>query len=110
MVQMRMSAQEAVIGLMSLAFVEIRTMGYRREPMEWPDGPDDYHEQIRVIADMCHNLPVDLRSRSKRQRERRAIESLRFLLQRTDGPYAQWIRTRLDMLGYDYHPLLERAD
>lgn len=105
MVQRRMSAQEAVIGLMSLAFIEIRTMGYRRGPtlMEWPDGPEDYHEQMRVIADICHNLPGDLQARSKRKRERRAIESLRSHLQRTDGPYAQWIRTRLDVLAREEH-------
>ncbi|WP_433352973.1 hypothetical protein ACQP25_06825 [Microtetraspora malaysiensis] len=104
----RISAQEAVIGLMSFAFIEIRTMGYRRGPtlQEWPDGPEDYHEQIRMIADICHNLPGDLRPGSKRRRERKAIERLRFFLRGSNDPAAQWVRTRLDVLGYDYRPLL----
>ncbi len=109
---MRISAQEAVIGLMSLAFIEIRTISYRRDLtlLGWIDGPEDYHEQIRVIADICHNLPGSLSSRSKRQRERRASESLRLLLLGADDAHTQWVRTRLDELGYDYHSLLGKPD
>ncbi|MEW1844532.1 hypothetical protein AB0392_41870 [Nonomuraea angiospora] len=105
----RMSAQEAVLSLMSFAFIEIRymaRMGQAHRPAD-EDFPADFVEQIRLIADLCHNLPGDFRPRRKRERERRAIASLKFLLQRPESHHSRWVKEHLTELRYDYSHLLE---
>ncbi|GAA1277693.1 hypothetical protein Psi02_78910 [Planotetraspora silvatica] len=109
------SAQDAVRHLMGMGFIEIRFTTYlmRREMQgEEPSSPLSHLERIRMIADICHNLPGDFRWSSNQERERRAVESLRFHLRglayddSTDSQAAQWVRMQLDEVGYDYLPLL----
>ncbi|MFC4533798.1 hypothetical protein [Sphaerisporangium dianthi] len=105
------SAQDAVRHLMALGFMEIRATSHviRREVQAGEgSGSLDHLARVRMIADICHNLPGDLRPVSRGERERRAIESLRFHLRELepDDQAAQWVRARLDELGYDYVPLL----
>ena len=108
------SAQDAVRVLMALGFIEIRfTTHLVRRELEGEDlrSSLSHIERIRMIADVCHNLPGDLSSMSDRERERRAVESLKFHLRGlkhddpADGQAAQWVRARLDEAGYDYLPL-----
>jgi hypothetical protein len=96
---------------MGLAFIEIRVTAYmfRRELQgEELSGALSRIERIRMIADICHNLPGDFRPGSDRERERRAVESLKFHLRdlAPDDQAAQWVRTNLDVVGYDCLPLL----
>ncbi|GAA4599237.1 hypothetical protein GCM10023194_78820 [Planotetraspora phitsanulokensis] len=109
------SAQDAVRHLMGMGFMEIRftTHLIRREMQEeGPSSPLSYIERLRMIADVCHNLPGDFRWSSDQERERRAVESLRFHLRGlvyddpVDSQAAQWVRTQLDEVGFDYLPLL----
>lgn len=108
----RLSAQTAVRYLMGRGFIEIRATTHivRRELQGGEDlsSPLSRIDRIRMIADICHNLPADFRPGSDRERERRAVESLRFHLRKLepDDHGAQWVRTELDDLGYDYLPLL----
>lgn len=53
-------SQRAVAALCQTAFLEIRSSAYlRREIVQFGVGlgDGDYHEHIRVLADVCHNLP-----------------------------------------------------
>ena len=109
------SAQDAVSDLMALGFIEIRftTHLVRRELAgEDLSSSLSHIERIRMIANVCHNLPGDFSPTSDRERERRAVESLKFHLRGleydnpADGQAAQWVRARLDEVGYDYLPLL----
>ncbi|SDL46260.1 hypothetical protein SAMN05421874_12211 [Nonomuraea maritima] len=105
------SAQDAVRDLMALGFIEIRfTTHLLRRELAGDDlsSPLSHIERIRMIANVCHNLPGDLRPTNDRERERRAMESLKSHLRglEHDGQAAQWVRARLDELGYDYLPLL----
>ncbi|GAA1632095.1 hypothetical protein GCM10009733_031240 [Nonomuraea maheshkhaliensis] len=105
----RMSAQEAVLSLMSLAFIEIRYLARMRQVHRSVDEdfPADFIEQIRLIADLCHNLPGDFSARGKRERERRATASLKFFLRRPESHHSRWVKEHLTELGYDYSHLLE---
>jgi hypothetical protein len=106
-----LSAQEAVRVLMAFGFTGIRSRshlvrrelaaGNEEEALRWLD-------EIRVIANACHNLPADLRHGSRSERERRATENLRFHLRELapDDHEAQWVRETLDHFGFDYRYLL----
>ncbi|MEV0151774.1 MULTISPECIES: hypothetical protein [unclassified Nonomuraea] len=96
---------------MSRAFIEIRAtthMVNRELQTEDLASARDRVERIRLIADTCHNLPADFRPGSDREREQRAVESLKFHLRELDPDdhAAQRVQTELDDLGYDYLPLL----
>ncbi|WP_433514890.1 hypothetical protein ACQP2T_04280 [Nonomuraea sp. CA-143628] len=57
-----------------------------------------------MIADVCHNLPGDFLPKSRRARERKAIESLRFHLRELDPDdrAAQWVAEHPESQGFDY--------
>ncbi|SNT64027.1 hypothetical protein SAMN05216276_11099 [Streptosporangium subroseum] len=109
------SAQDAVRQLMALGFMEIRFTAHlvRQDwQSEEPGTSLSRIERMRMIADICHNLPGDFGPRSDRERERRAVESLRFHLRGlayddpADRQAAEWVRAQLDAVGYGYLSLL----
>ncbi|MFF4989156.1 hypothetical protein ACFY19_18320 [Streptosporangium saharense] len=104
-------AEDAVRQLMTFGFVGIRSRTHlvRRELEVGNEAKAlDWLMEIRYMADVCHNLPADLRPGSKQERETRAVESIKFHLRELepDDLAAQWVRECLDEIGYDYLPLL----
>jgi len=59
------AATDASLLLVQDALVQIRAMAYLRKNVgagdDDGDAPGDYHERIRLIADVCENLPRYLR-------------------------------------------------
>ncbi|WP_424536655.1 hypothetical protein ACOZ38_43460 [Sphaerisporangium viridialbum] len=107
----RGSAQEAVRLLMARGFIEIRATSHLvRKALEEgkPEKALHHVDHMGMIADICHNLPGDFFPKRGRERERRAVESLKFHLRelKPDDDAAQWVRAELDEQGYDYAPLL----
>ncbi|GII87701.1 hypothetical protein Ssi03_56910 [Sphaerisporangium siamense] len=108
-----LTAEDAVRRLMALGFIGIRSRTHlvRRELESGSVAKAlDCLAEIRRMADVCHNLPADLRPGSKREREARAVESIKFHLRELepDDQAAQWVRECLDALDYDYLPLLPK--
>ncbi|MEV4158597.1 hypothetical protein [Nonomuraea dietziae] len=106
-----LSAVEAVRVLMSFGFTGIRSRSHlvRRELAAGNEAEAlRWLAEIHMIADVCHNLPADLRHGSRSERGRRATESLRFHLRELapDDHAAQWVRETLDHFGFDYRYLL----
>ena len=100
---------------MALRFMEKRFTAHlvcRDWQGEEPDSSLSRIERMKMIADVCHNLPGDFGPRSDRERERRAVKSLRFHLQGlayddpADRQAAEWVRAQLDEVGYGYLSLL----
>lgn len=61
-------------------------------------------EHMRMIADVCHNLPQDFFPKRRKMRERKAVESLRFHLRELDPDdrAAHWVVRQLEDQGFDY--------
>ncbi|GAA3654937.1 hypothetical protein GCM10022224_017490 [Nonomuraea antimicrobica] len=103
----RGSAQEAVRGLMAKGFMEIRAVSHLAE-RALADGETDaalrHLEHMRMIANVCHNLPADFLPKRRKARERKVIESLRFHLRELgpDDRAAQWVAGHLEGRGFDY--------
>ncbi|MFI6928073.1 hypothetical protein ACIBIZ_49645 [Nonomuraea spiralis] len=96
---------------MTRAFIEIRATTHivkRELQSEDLERARARIDRIRMIADICHNLPGDFRPGSEREREQRAMESLKWHLRELepDDRSALWVQTELDDFGYDYRPLL----
>lgn len=53
----RDAAIDASLLLVQDALVQIRTMSYLRRTVG-AGASDDYHERIRLLADVCENLPA----------------------------------------------------
>ncbi|MET9249662.1 hypothetical protein [Nonomuraea sp. NPDC003709] len=103
----RGSAQEAVRLLMAMGFMEIRADSHlvkRALAAGETDTALGHLEHMRMIADVCHNLPQDLFPKRRKIRERKAIESLRFHLRELDPDdrAAQWVVQQLEAQGFDY--------
>ncbi|MEQ4722413.1 hypothetical protein [Nonomuraea sp. B19D2] len=103
----RGSAQEAIRVLMAMGFIELRA-GTHFVKRALAAGETDTAltqlEHMRMIADVCHNLPQDLSPKRRKTRERHAIESLRFHLRELDPDdrAAQWVVRQLEDQGFDY--------
>ncbi|MCT9934128.1 hypothetical protein N5079_28360 [Planotetraspora sp. A-T 1434] len=103
----RGSAQEAIRLLMARGFVEIRAVSHivkRALAAGETDEALKHLEHLRMIADVCHNLPQDFYPKRPKIREREAIESLRFHLRELDPDdrAAQWVVRQLEDQGFDY--------
>ncbi|MFC0861868.1 hypothetical protein ACFHYQ_06130 [Sphaerimonospora cavernae] len=101
------SAQEAIRLLMARGFVEIRADSHfvqRALAAGDMDAALRRLAQLRLIADVCHNLPHDFFPKRSKIRERKAIESLRFHLRELDPDdrAAQWVVRQLEDQGFDY--------
>jgi hypothetical protein len=95
------SPEEAIAHLLYTACVEIRSMAGRRPSHDPAESIDD----IRAIADACHNLPLCLGHTSKRQRRQAANRQLGYLWRSAETKKIEWVRTSLDKIGYDYADL-----
>jgi hypothetical protein len=95
------SPEEAIAHLLYTACVEIRSMAGRRPSHDPAESIDD----IRAIADTCHNLPLCLGHTSKRLRRRAANRQLGYLWRSAETRKIEWVRTKLDKIGYDYADL-----
>lgn len=108
----RGSAQEAIRVLMAKGFIDIRALSHLVKKA-LADGDMDtalgHLERMRMIANVCHNLPGDFQPRRSKVRERKAIESLRFLLRELDpgDRAAQWVAGQLEDRGFDYVRVLQ---
>ncbi|MEW9549682.1 hypothetical protein [Nonomuraea sp. NPDC050783] len=96
---------------MTRAFIEIRATTHivkRELPNEDLESAQAHVDRIRMIADICHNLPADFIPGSEREREQRAMDSLKWHLGELEpgDRSALWVQSELDDFGYDYRPLL----
>jgi hypothetical protein len=81
--------------LLRNALLQIRTMAYlRRDPA---DPTADYVERIRMIADVCHNLPA-----LGRRRWRTDIPPFLFMWLTASEPKRAWLRQQWTEMGYDF--------
>ncbi|MET7463223.1 hypothetical protein [Nonomuraea sp. NPDC005501] len=101
------SAQEAIRVLMAMGFIELRAGSHlvkRALAAGETDAALTHLEHMRMIADVCHNLPKDFFPKRRKTRERHAIESLRFHLRELDSDdrAAQWVVGQLERQGFDY--------
>ncbi|SDI00466.1 hypothetical protein SAMN05421505_13020 [Sinosporangium album] len=97
---------------MAKGFIDIRALSHLVKKA-LADGDMDtalgHLERMRMIANVCHNLPGDFQPRRSKVRERKAIESLRFLLRELDpgDRAAQWVAGQLEDRGFDYVRVLQ---
>ena len=91
------TAADASLLLVQEALVTIRALAYLRQDLAAGDGedepPGDYHERIRLIADVCHNLPGYLRTSSPGT----AAEGLQYAWDTASPAQRRWLR---DTLAY----------
>jgi hypothetical protein len=90
--------EQTVAMLLHLAFIEIR---FQTSPANGDQSPQTLaqrRDRINELADLCHNLPAYLTP----ERRDRALEGLRYVWRVSSGRKRNWLRTRLDHLGYDY--------
>ncbi|MET8264992.1 hypothetical protein ACWD8I_06665 [Micromonospora arida] len=90
--------EEAVAMLLHLAFIEIRAQTSPLTEDQPPEALAKRRDRINELADLCHNLPGYLAP----GRRHRAAEGLRYVWQVSSGRKRNWLRSRLDHLGYDY--------
>ncbi|MEV4757308.1 hypothetical protein AB0J86_19635 [Micromonospora sp. NPDC049559] len=84
--------------LLHEALIEIRYLAFRPESAKHPDG---HLEQIRVIADVCHNLPT---AGGLRPDE---FDPFVWMWQTANAYQREWLTRHLDKLGVDYSYLIE---
>ena len=95
----RRHRQDAVIDasllLIQEALVQIRAMAYLRRDLgasnDEGDVPGDYHERIRLIADVCENLPGYLRAGARVT----PVEGLQYALDNANETQRRWFRATL---------------
>jgi hypothetical protein len=88
------AAKDASLLLVQDALIQIRTMAYlRREVAAREDEPPlDYHERIRLIADVCENLPGYLRADTP-------VQGLTYAWTQANQMQQAWIRETLAQHG-----------
>jgi hypothetical protein len=80
------------------ALIQIRAMAYSRQTMAAPEATDgDYHERIRMIADVCENLPGYLRTGTAASSAR----GLQSAWDNADETQRAWLRDTLTQHGID---------
>ncbi|MGW5579609.1 hypothetical protein [Micromonospora chokoriensis] len=92
------ATQQAVAMLLHLAFMEIRLQTSPLTDDQSPEALARRAGRINELADLCHNLPGYLAP----ERRHRAAEGLRYVWRFSAGRRRDWLRSRLDHLGYDY--------
>lgn len=90
--------EEAVAMLLHLAFIEIRSQTSPLTEDQSPEALAKRRDRINELADLCHNLPGYLAP----GRRHRAAEGLRYVWRVSSERKRNWLRSRLDHLGYDY--------
>ncbi|MCX4690590.1 hypothetical protein OG401_40955 [Kitasatospora purpeofusca] len=102
-----------VRALIDTGFLEVRMMARKREiylieedAAVAPGAEPDHHEQIRMIADVCHGLAGAL-SAPFFVRNRRAAEALAWRWSSSGDEGRRWIVSRLRQAGPEYVAKLE---
>lgn len=89
------AATDASLLLVQEGLVQIRAMAYLRRDLGAGDGEGgasgDYHERIRLIADVCENLPGYLRAGSPGT----PVEGLQYVWDTADETQRRWLRATL---------------
>lgn len=89
------AATDASLLLVADALVQIRTMAYLRRDLSASDdegeAPGDYPERIRLIADVCHNLPGYLRAETPGT----PLEGLQYAWDNASETQRRWLRETL---------------
>jgi hypothetical protein len=80
-------------GLLRDALIEIRVLAFRPETSRHPDGN---LEEIRLIADVCHNLPGAFTPRPVGE-----FDALIWTWQTANEFQRSWLRTHFDRMGVD---------
>jgi hypothetical protein len=89
------AAADASLLLVQEALVAIGAMAHLRQDLAADDDQDepsgDYHERIRLIADVCHNLPGYLRTSSPGT----SVEGLQYAWDTATATQRRWLRDTL---------------
>jgi hypothetical protein len=89
------AATDASLLLVQDALVQIRAMAYLRRDLgagdEEGDAPGDYHERIRLIADVCENLPGHVRAGTRGT----PVEGLQYAWDKASETQRRWLRATL---------------
>jgi hypothetical protein len=89
------AATDASLLLIQEGLVQIRAMAYLRRDLgagdDEGDAPGDYHERIRLIADVCENLPGYLRAGSRGT----PAEGLQYVLDKANETQRRWLHATL---------------
>lgn len=80
---------DASLLLVQDALVQIRAMAYLRRDLSADGG--DYRERIRLIADVCENLPGHLRVTSTGT----PLEGLQYAWDKANDAQQQWLQDTL---------------
>jgi hypothetical protein len=94
----RHAAADASLLLIQDALIHIRAMAYLRKNIFAANGDDehhqiDYQECIRLIADVCHNLPGYLRASSRGT----SLEGLQYVWDNANDFQRVWLRRTLTL-------------
>ncbi len=94
------AARDASLLLVQDALVHIRAMAYLRKDMFAAEGDArvdqiDYQERIRLIADVCENLPGYLRASSRGT----PLEGLQYVWDQASELQKAWLRRTLTLHG-----------
>jgi len=85
------------------ALIQIRAMAYSRKIVAAPDATGgDYHERIRLIADVCENLPGYLRTGTAAS----PVQGLQSAWDNADEIQRAWLRNTLTQHGIDIAGLI----
>jgi hypothetical protein len=91
----RNAAADASLLLVQEALVQIRAMAYLRRDLGTSDNeggaPGDYHERIRLIADVCENLPGHLRAGARTT----PVAGLQYAWDNANETQRRWLRATL---------------
>jgi hypothetical protein len=93
----RRDRERVVAGLLSSALVEIRTLAFNPDLARHPDG---HLAEIRMIADVCHNLAGAAPVRAPNE-----FDPFIWTWQQANADQKRWLREHLDDLGVDYSHL-----
>ena len=96
--QHRAAAADAALLLIHDALIQIRTMAYSRKTVAAAEAAGgDYHERIRLIADVCENLPGYLRTGTAAS----SVQGLQSAWDNAGEKQRAWLRDRLAQHGID---------
>lgn len=96
--QHQAAAADAALLLIHDALIQIRAMAYSRKTVAAADATDgDYHERIRLIADVCENLPGYLRTDTTAS----SVQGLQSAWDNADENQRAWLRDTLAQHGID---------
>ncbi len=97
------AAADAALLLLHDALIQIRTMAHLRGDVAAPGAAGgDYHERIRLIADVCENLPGYLRASTAAS----PAEGLQSAWDNASETQRAWLRDTLTQHGIDIAELV----